>query len=494
MAKKKFYITTSIAYTNAPPHIGFALEVIQADVLARYHRFLGEDVFFLTGTDEHGTKIAKAACEAGKKPREFVDDISKKFQNLKTVLNLSNDDFIRTTDEKRHRPAVEKVWRKLKENNDIYKKKYRGLYCVGCESFISKKDLVDGKCPYHQKKPEVIKEENYFFKLSKYSKKIGKIIERDEIKIISKARKNEILSLIKQGIEDISCSRLKERLLWGIPVPDDNTQTIYVWVEALINYISALGYAKEGNKFKKFWPADIHCIGKDIIKFHSLLWPAILISLDLELPKTIFIHGFITVGGQKMSKSLGTFIDPFELVKQYGADAIRYFLLREILPTEDGDFTYEKLEDRYNADLAKGIGNLVSRVLTLAEKSGFKLESLKIKQIQDSEFQTEIDKTWQKHNKALNEFKFNTALISIWELIAFCDQYIEKEKLWEKKGQKEDILYLLYTLENIARMLKPFIPETSEKILCQLGIKSNDKEYVFNVEKKEPLFPKLNSK
>jgi len=473
--KKKFYITTSIAYANAPAHIGFAQEVIQADVLARYHRLLGEDTFFLTGTDEHGGKVAKAAEEIGKSPKEFVDEISDKFRALKEILNLSNDDFIRTTDKKRHWPSVKKVWLKLKENGDIYKKKYRGLYCVGCEAFVKEKDLVGGKCPVHEKIPEVIEEENYFFRLSKYQDQLKTIIEAEKLKIIPETRKNELLSFINQGLEDTSCSRSREKLEWGILVPDDKTQSVYVWLEALVNYLSALDYATNGDKFKKFWSPDIHCIGKDIfIRFHGSLWPAMLLSLKLELPKTIFVHGFVTVGGQKMSKSLGNVVDPFELVKKYGTDAVRYFLLREIPPTEDGDFTYQKFEQRYNADLASGLGNLVARVMKMAEKKVTKPSS-------QMAIKPRIDKTLRNYKRALDEFKFNTALISIWELISFCDRYIEKERPWEKSERQLSIINnLLFAIANIAEMLRPFLPETSERIFRQIKNK-----------KSEILFPRL---
>lgn len=483
---KKFYITSSLVYTNASPHIGFALEVIQADVIARYRRLLDEDVFFLTGTDEHGGKIAKAAKKEGKNPEEFTEELSKKVKDLKELLNLSNDDFIRTTDQKRHWPGVKKVWLKLKENGDIYKKKYKGFYCLGCEAFVTEKDLVNGKCPIHKKAPEIIEEENYFFRLSKYSKQVEKTIEENKIKIIPEARKNEILSFIKQGVEDTSCSRLREKLKWGIPVPNDDTQTVYVWQEALVNYISALGYAQDGDKFKKFWPADVHCVGKDIFRFHSLLWPAILLSINLPLPKAILVHGFITVNGQKMSKSLGNVIDPFELVKKYGTDAVRYFLLREIPPTEDGDFTYEKFEGRYNSDLASGLGNLAARVLTMSKGRNYESG------IMNQEFKNEIEKTWQKYKKALEDFKFNEALSSIWELIGFCDRYIEKERPWEKSDKQPFTIYhLLFTLAHIASMLQPFLPETSEKIFTQLGIKPTDKKWQFKIKKGKSLFPRL---
>ena len=479
----KFYITTSIVYTNAPHHIGFALELIQADVIARYHQLLGEDVFFLTGTDEHGAKIAKAAEKAGKKPKDFVDEISDKFKKLTRVLNISNNDFIRTTDEIKHWPAVEKVWLKLKEKGDIYKKKYKGLYCVGCEAFLQDKDLVDGKCSNHQKRPEVVEEENYFFKLSKYSKEIEKIIEKDKIKIIPETRKNEILSFIKQGVEDISCSRLREKLQWGIPVPDDNTQTIYVWFDAIINYISALGYAERSDKFEKLWPTDVHCIGKDIIRFHSLLWPAMLLSLDLKLPKIILVHGYLTSGGQKMSKSLGNVIDPFELVEKYGTDAVRYYLLREIPSTVDGDFTYEKFEGRYNSDLASGVGNLLARVRVMAEGISFEENNLKI-------VEPKIKETRESYKKSLEKFKFNESLKAIWDLISFSDKYIEKEKPWEKKGNSAQVLgNLLVVLDNIAELLKPFLPETSEKIIKEI---ERDKKTGKLVNKKgSSLFPRI---
>ncbi|MFH1180900.1 MAG: methionine--tRNA ligase [bacterium] len=475
--KKTFYITTSIPYVNAPPHIGFAQELIQADVLARYHRGLSEDVFFLTGTDENGLKNALAAEKAGKTPQEFVDEISEKFRLLTKSLNLSNDDFIRTSDKKRHWPAAQKVWSLLKESGDIYKKKYRGLYCVGCEAFIKEKDLVNGQCPVHLKKPEVLGEENYFFRLSKYAALVEKEIRENKIKIVPESKKNEILNFISQGVEDVSCSRSKEKLKWGVPVPGDQNQIIYIWLEALSNYISALNYASNGDKFKKFWPADIHCMGKDIFRFHALLWPAVLVSIKLPLPKTIFVRGFMTSGGQKMSKSLGNVVDPFELVKKYGTDAVRYFLLREIPATEDGDFTIEKFEQRYNSDLASGLGNLVARVITMAKNPKSEIRSTK--QIQNFKFQTTINKTKKDYEKSLEEFRFNEALIAIWELISFCDEYIEKEKPWE--GGKNDVISgLLFVISQLAELLEPFLPETAEKITKQLKI-----------QKSELLFPRL---
>src|SRR3989344_5241221 len=311
ISAKKVYLTTSIPYTNAPPHIGFALEIIQADVIARYHRSLQEDVFFLTGTDEHGLKTKKAAESAGMDLEDFLNQTAGRFYELKNALNLSYDDFIRTTDQKRHLPAVVKLWETLAGNGDLYKKKYRGLYCEGCEAFKTGKELIDGNCSIHQKLVAKIEEENYFFRLSKYLPQIKKIIEKGTIKVIPEGKKNEILKMIAQGIDDVSFSRAKEKYE-GIPVPGDSGQIIYVWADALPNYISAIGYAKDEKKFKKYWPTDVHCIGKDIVKFHAIYWPAMLLSLGLDLPKSIFVHGFITVNGQKISKSLGNVIDPLE--------------------------------------------------------------------------------------------------------------------------------------------------------------------------------------
>ena len=468
---KKFYITTSIPYTNASPHIGFTLEVVQADVLARYHRSLGEDVFYSAGTDEHGLKTKRAAEALGKSPEEFSDIMSQKFKDLKTALNLSYDDFIRTTDKNRHLPAVIKLWEEIQSQGDFYRKKYKGFYCAGCEAFKTEKEIIGGKCATHQKEVEEVEEENYFFKLSKYLPEIKKIIESDKIKIIPESKKNEILGMIVSALEDVSFSRAKEKY-WGFSVPGDENQVIYVWVDALPNYISAIGYADNEKKFKKYWPADIHFIGKDIVKFHAIYWPAILLSAGLKLPKNIFVHGFITVGGQKMSKSLGNVIDPFELVKKYGADAVRYYLLREITPTEDGDFTYEKFRQRYNADLAGGIGNLLSRTLALANKPHFSpiKPSLKIKR--------ETKKTEKNCVNFLEEFKLNEALKSIWELIGLCDKYINEEKPWEGKESSSQIVSdILFTLDEISDLLSPFLPNASVEI--KKALKNKETKILF---------------
>jgi len=466
---KKFYITTSIPYANAAPHIGFALEAVQADVLARYYRNLKKDVFFLTGTDEHGLKIKKAAENAGKTPEAFVDEISRKFQDLAESLNISNTDFIRTTDKERHIPAIVKIWNKLQENGDIYKKAYKGWYCSGCEAFVTEKDLINGKCPIHNREPELVQEENYFFKLTKYLPEIKNQIEKNKLQIIPESKKKEALGFIKAGMEDISFSRAKDKY-WGIPVPGDEAQVIYVWGDALPNYISGIGYAFDEKKFKKYWPVDVHCIGKDILKFHALIWPAMLLSLKLKLPKAVFAHGFIGVNGQKMSKTLGNVVDPIELIQKFGPDALRYYLLREISPNEDGDYSQQRFVERYNSDLASGIGNLFSRIQTLKKKIGCGLKpSGKIKK--------EIKKAEKGHGRHLEEFKFNEALKSIWDLIGFCDKYIEQTRPWEnKEDSKQVVSDLDFALENISNFISPFLPGTSEKMK----------------KGQAPLFPRLN--
>ncbi len=476
----KFYVTTSIPYVNDKPHVGHALEMIQADVLARYHRQKGSDVFFLTGTDEHGVKIVRAAEAAGKPPQKFVDEISEKFRALKEALNLSWDDFIRTSDKKRHWPGAQKLWLELFKAGKLYKKKYRGLYCVGHEAFITEKDLVKGVCRDHLKEPEIIEEENWFFKLSDYTGEIKSRIQSDELRIVPESRKNEILSLANEGFEDVSFSRPRKDLSWGIPVPNDEEHTMYVWCDALSNYISAIGYGGTRNvdisKFQKWWPADVHVIGKDILRFHAAIWPGMLLAAGLPLPKTVFVHGFITVGGEKMSKTVGNVIDPVKVSEKYGADALRYYLLREIPSSGDGDFTYEKFEERYNGDLAKGLGNLVSRVLTLVEKSDVKIEPALFAEI--------IKDAGNSIDELIKDFKFNDALAVIWQLIAAGDKYIDDKKPWTLDANSQDykdvIGALLSLISEIGKLVGPFLPETSEKISSQLKRK-----------KSEILFPRL---
>ena len=520
---EKFYLTTSIAYINSSPHLGFAKEIVMADVLARYQRFLGKEVYFLTGTDEHGAKISRAAKQADLPVEKFADQNAEKFRKLAEVLNISFDDFIRTSDKKRHFPGAQKIWRLLSEKGDIYKKSYRGLYCVGHEAFVTEKDLLDGKCADHGQAPEEIEEENYFFKLSAYTERIKKAIVSGELEIAPESRKNEILSLLKEGLEDISFSRPARDISWGVPVPGDAEQTMYVWGDALTNYISALGYGqKKEILFKKFWPANLHIIGKDILRFHAAIWPGMLLSAGLPLPEKILVHGFITVNGQKMSKTLGNVADPFGLAEKYGAEAVRYYLLREISSFEDGDFTEEKFKKSYNADLANGLGNFVSRVSKMILRDfggaiekpapaalgaaplrkkmdwapGFEKEAAALEYF-SPDYLTEKFFVLE-YQKAMEELDLQKAGDVIWRLIGMFDGYIqdyEPFKLIKKNKEKaQAVLWqLAFGMFWISRLLAPFMPATAEKIFDILGISSNTKPEdlkVFLFKEDENLFPR----
>ncbi len=478
----KFYITTSIAYVNAAPHIGFALESLQADVLARYHRQKGNEVFFLTGTDEHGSKIARAAEAGGKTPKELVDENSEKFRALKKSLNVSWDNFIRTSDSKIHWPVAQELWGRLEVSGDLYRKTYQGLYCVGHEAFVTQKDLVDGKCIDHKKAPELIEEENWFFRLSKYTSEIESRIKNNELRIVPESRKNEILSLLSEGLEDISFSRPSKDLSWGVPVPNDPTQTMYVWADALSNYISGQGGIKKWEEH----PADVHLIGKDILRFHAAIWPAMLLSAKLPLPKAIFVHGHILVGGEKMSKTVGNVVDPFELAGQYGAESVRYYLLREIPSAGDGDFTYEKFEERYNGDLANGLGNFAARVLTL----GSQLGELKVQEAEQSVIQ-EVERVTKEVDRKISDFKLNEALEALWSLIHFGDRYVNAKKPWDKSLTESDKRQAVYNalviLDNAAALLIPFLPETAEKITQSISWNKDSA----TIQKINSLFPRL---
>ncbi|OGN09065.1 MAG: methionine--tRNA ligase [Candidatus Yanofskybacteria bacterium RIFCSPHIGHO2_02_FULL_41_11] len=506
----KFYITTSIPYANSASHIGHILDPLIADVLSRYHRIKGDEVRFLVGTDEHGAKIVRKAEEVGKTPQKLVDENSANFREMHELLNIKWDDFIRTSDQKRHWPGAQKMWNELKEVEDIYWKKYRGLYCVGHEAFITEKDLVNGKCQDHQKEPEAVNEENWFFRLSKYSKQIEDAIVSNKMKVRPGSRKNEILSFIRGGLEDISISRPRKDIPWGVPTPDDPTQMMYVWLEALTSYLSSIGYGQEDEQSKEFlskwWPADAQIVGKDNLRFHAAIFPGMLLSAGLELPKEIFIHGFVNVDGQKISKTVGNVIVPKTIVDKYGVDPVRYFFLREFPAQEDGDFSYKKLEERYNGDLANGLGNLVQRVATLIENN------------MDREliYQTTNPSIGAKHGtgrgnqqpttnnsnyeKAINEFRLHDALGEVWEMISGANKYIDERKPWlEAKESPERFLetmtILARTIHDIAWLLQPFMPETAQKIAEIFGDDLINKEipesYHFYVKKSKPLFPRL---
>jgi methionyl-tRNA synthetase len=470
--KKKFYITTTLPYVNADPHIGFALEIIQADVLARYYRNNGHEVFFNTGTDEHGLKVYQGAKKQNLDPKAYCDIFAEKNRNLKEALDLSYNSFIRTTDEQ-HIKSAQEFWKKCYENGDIYKKNYKIKYCVGCELEKTDSELVNGKCPIHPNREiEVIEEENYFFRYSKYQQALLDFYEKNKNFVIPDSRFNEIKEFTKRGLEDFSISRLAEKMPWGVPVPNDEKHVMYVWFDALVNYISCLDWSGNKKEFKEFWPG-MQVAGKDNLRQQSSMWQAMLLSAGLPNSKQIFIHGFITANGQKMSKSLGNVVDPFELVKKYGTDAVRYYLLREIPSAEDGDFAIEKFEQRYNADLAGGIGNLVARVLGIAKELNIK-ESRPTKIVKEK-----VEEVSKKYILNIENFKFNEALSSVWELVSFSDKYINEEKLWQTKNP-EVINDLFFIIKEIGALLSPCLPKTSEKI-----------KKAITEKKAETLFPRV---
>lgn len=457
----KFFVTTPIFYPNARPHLGNVYPTVLADIFARYHRLIGDEAYLLTGTDENTQKMVDAATKLGRDPIIFLDEIVEQFKKTFGDLRISYDQFIRTTDQKLHWPGATQLWQKLVASGDIYKKEYEGLYCVGHEAFITEKDLVDGKCPDHGTEPQHLKEENYFFKLSKYTKQIQEKIESGELEILPATRKNEILSLLHEGLEDVSFSRPRKSD-WpqglGVPVPGDDTQMMYVWCDALANYVTALGYGRDEATFSKWWPANLHVIGKDILRFHAAIWPGMLLSAGIPLPKKILAHGLILSGGKKMSKTLGNVIDPLELAETYGVEAVRYYLARHISPFSDGDMTVEGFKDAYNGNLANGLGNLVARVMKLAEDN---LEA-PIERPAPADFPKEF-------TSALDAFEVNRAMDYIWGRIQLLDQRINTEapfkvvKTDPEKG-KTMIKEMVVELYWIGRMLNPFMPSTNELI------------------------------
>jgi len=515
MENKKFYITTSIAYMNAAPHIGFAYELVLADVIARYHSGLKEKTFFLTGADEHGDKIVRTAQKESMNPQDFVDKNSSLFQELIKKLSISNNLFIRTSDKKHHWLGAINLWSQMQKADDIYRGTYEGFYCVGCEAFVTEKELIDGKCPIHNTAPEKIKEDNYFFKLSKYAPELKKLLKSGEFRITPPGKANEMLALIDAGLDDVSISRPEGAIPWGIPVPNDSAQLMYVWCDALSNYISALGYGQEDNEnFKTFWPADVQVIGKDIVRFHALLWPAFLLSAKLPLPKELLVHGFVISGGKKMSKSLGNVLDPNEFIDAYGADAMRYYFTREVSPTEDWDLTREKFKEVYNANLANGLGNLVSRTLKMAEQywggkvSGNAEAVPTIRtRITEAEVLSDLggfnipylikNNILPRYHSHMRASEINKGGDAVWELISSLDQFIadyEPFKLVKTdKVLAEKVVWgILYGLQAISEMIAPMMPTTAEKMNILLGgkidVNSND-NFTFSVATpKEPLF------
>ncbi len=461
------YLTTTLPYVNADPHIGFGLEIVQADALVRYWKRMGDEVFFNTGTDEHGQKIYQKAVEAGKDPQEYVDHYAGTFRELGTLLGLSSDlHFIRTTDEK-HIRAAEELWRRCAAKGDIYKKSYKGLYCVGCELFLKESDLIDGKCVHHPNLvPQEIEEENYFFALSKYQERLEDYLSQEGV-IVPEWRRSEALNFVRSGLEDFSISRETKRMSWGIPVPGDETQVMYVWFDALTNYISTLNWP-DGEEFKKFWQdgETLQMAGKDQVRFQSIMWQAMLMSADVETTDRVMYHGFITSGGQKMSKSLGNVIAPKDLVDRYGTEATRYLLLRHVHPFEDTDVTFERLDEWYNAHLANGLGNLASRIMKLAETHLTTLPTLESASLREE---------W---TRAFDHFQFTEAADHIWKRITLLDERIQTEQPFKvvkedvEKG-KEMISVLVQELYTIGELFYPFMPETSAAI--EEAVRANKK-------------------
>ena len=464
MPKEKFYITTSILYSNAKPHIGFALELLQADAIARWQRLQGKDVYFLTGTDEHGVKVYDKAVEQGKEPQVWVDEVADAVKLLINRLNISNTDFIRTTDQKRHWPTAQKVWEKLTANGDITLGHYSGYYSVNDESYITKTEAESPE--YANKKVIQLEEDNYMFKLGRYTKQLTDFLEEPN-RIVPAHRAKEMLNFVEGGLTDISFSRPKEKLSWGVPVPGDDSQVMYVWCDALTNYISAIGYVDDQAKFKKYWPADVHVLGKDILRFHALFWPAMLTGIGEALPKQILVHGHILSDGQKMSKSLGNVVDPIGLIDQWGADAVRYYLLREIPTLGDGDYSVERFKDAYNSGLANDLGNLVSRVLKLA--NGIVPSPTPA----DSSFNVSFIHDELKGQMAA--FGIEYCMEDIWGIISQSNQHVDLMKPWElaktdRQKFGEVIYNLLENLRHISIALYPFLPTTSDRIRQQLGL------------------------
>jgi len=506
----KFYVTTPIYYVNDAPHLGHAYTTVAADILARYYRLRGEKVFFLTGTDEHGAKVAESAQKAGQAPKDFCDQNTAKYQLAWDILNISHDHFIRTTN-KDHEAAVQRAAQKLYEKGLIIKGAYQGLYCTGCERYYTEKELIDGKCPEHQKPPEEYKEECYLFKLSAFQKPLLKLIQEKTLVIEPVEKRNEIISfLTKEKLIDISVSR--KNVKWGVSLPWDQSQTTYVWIDALLNYLTGLGWdgrdlpthLKEEGIYQ-WWPADLQLMAKDILRVHSTIWPAMLLALEIPLPRKIFAHGFFTINGQKMSKSLGNVLDPIEQAKIFSSDGLRWLLISSFPFGTDGDISQERFYEKYNAELANGIGNLISRSLTLAIKA----QNSKLKtQNQNLKLETETQKTWENYEKYLEKLEFESASKEIINYATFWDKYINENEPWKLVKTEIDkfnqIIYnLLEGIRHLSWLIAPFVPETSDKIFEQLGILDSEKKKRLEeaqkwgrvefkkIEKSVALFPRI---
>lgn len=481
---KKFYIPVAIPYVNAPAHIGHAYEYVYADALARFYRGQGRDVFLSMGADEHGQKIAQSAAVQKMQPQEFADMIAQKFKELLRALSVEPTDFIRTTEE-RHIRGAQLFWQKSFASGDVEKDMFEGLYCVGCEEYKTEKDLVDGMCPEHKKAPERVREENYFFRLSRYQDRLLEFYEQHPAFVIPESRYAEIRAFVSQGLEDVPISRSKEKLSWGVPVPNDPSHVMYVWFDALVNYLTVIGFGDEARTrdLAQWWPADMQIVGKGINRFHSVLWVAMLLSAGIEPPHQIGVHGYITAEGQKMSKSLGNVIDPLIWIEKYGVDPVRYFLLAEIPFASDGDFSAARFAVRYESELANGLGNLLSRVTNMIEKyfdgrvHAFDHEGWGIEAMREQ---------WAQQMKQL---EFHEALALVWrEIITRSNVYIEQNKPWELAktdtvALRRVLEQLLYALQQLPDLLRPCMPQTAEKIRAVVSAE--------RITKIQPLFPRF---
>ena len=512
---KRYYITTSIPYVNARPHIGHALEFVQTDAFARFHRLMGDDTRFLTGTDENSLTNVLAAEREGISTADLVSRNAATFIELTEILNISNDDFIRTAVEERHVEGARKLWEACARNGDIYKKHYGGLYCVRCEQYYTEDELDNGLCPEHHIPPELVEEENYFFRLSRYGDKLLELIDSGELRIIPETRRNEVRSFVAHGLEDFSLSRSRERARgWGVEVPGDPDQVMYVWFDALANYITALNYGSDQELYKTYWldnPERVHAIGKGIVRFHAVYWPGMLLSAGEPLPSTVFVHGYLTIDGEKMSKSLGNVIDPAELVERYGSEAVRYWMLREVPPTGDADYTDEKLERRYNADLANDLGNLLNRSISMIQRyrgGQIPAPSGDGESLGTEQFAAKIQASMAQ------DYDPQQALSTIWDSVVRANRYVEETSPWvlskaERNGDDEARQKLdtaLYSLAEALRViavgLRPFLPETSRRMAEQLGVTAGQGSWTdelswgqiqpgTTVGKPQPIFPKL---
>lgn len=502
----KFYVTTAIDYVNARPHLGTAYEKIGADCLARYKRLSGVDTYFLMGTDEHSANVEKEALKLGKEPQVYADEMAVEFEKTWHSLNISYDQFIRTTDPK-HEAAVRYIFKSIFDNGYIYEGSYKGLYCVSCEEFVVEKDLVDGKCPRHQIEPDYIEEKNFFFALSRFSDRLKEHIEKNPLFIQPDMRKNEILKVIEQGLEDVSVSRAGKK--WGVPLPMADDQVVYVWFDALINYVSALGFGENPEeKYKRYWPADCHVIGKDITRFHCLIWPAMLMAAGIPLPGQVFGHGFVYNRGEKMSKTIGNIVDPIDLAGFFGADALRYLLLREIAFDRDGDFTVELFVTRYNAELANELGNLYSRALSMTHRyRDGKVPAWT--EAAAADFERLSAGVMKDYREAMNALRFDVGLAAMWRSVQAANRYVEEKKPWTlaKAGSDAALDACLRVLLEVLRMCSvlcvPFMPVKSAEMRAQLGLDADPASLSLGeadrpgasdwkeVGKPTPLFPKL---